>query len=247
MFGSVKCIQWGKGLVKRIQIHPTLSSTNEFAKTRIKSGGVRTGTVIWALEQTQGRGRQGRRWDSDSQSLTFTLVWQCPGQVPPTLTLAVGLGLVQELEELVPSVQIKWPNDLWIAEKKLGGILTETVRQEGKLWVVLGIGLNVNSAPGQELSPRISLQEAAGCPWPRLGILHRALLGVERGFGLLKRGDFTQLFRRYGNFLDREITVFQGGSSFTARAREVLPDGRLLIEDARGVRAVLPDEIRLRF
>lgn len=242
----VNYIQWGKEIVRQIEIHHTLGSTNEFGKTRLKSGGM-SGTVLWALEQKKGRGRRGRAWVSDQGSLTFSLIWRCPNPVlPSALTLTVGLGLVLELQQLVPELKVKWPNDLWIGEKKLGGILTETVRQAGQLWVILGVGLNVNSTPQAEVSPRTSLQEASGCLWPRLGILHCALKGVELGFELADRGcHLSALFRRHGNFLHRPLQVFRGQESFVARARDVLPDGRLLLESARGLQAFLPDEIQL--
>jgi BirA family biotin operon repressor/biotin-[acetyl-CoA-carboxylase] ligase len=247
----VKCVQWGKELVKMLEIHPSLGSTNQFARAFIKSGGS-SGTVLWALEQTEGKGRRGRTWDSDHSSLTFSLVWRCPGpQAPTNLTLAVGLGLVQSLQEAtgLAELKVKWPNDLWIGRKKFGGILTEALHHGGSLWIILGIGLNVNSQPPKaDVSPRISLQEATGCFWPRLGVLHATLLGVEKGFQLAWAGeDLSSLFRQHGNFLDRTITIFQGGEAFQALAKDVLPDGSLLIEDARGERALLPEEITVRF
>lgn len=246
----VNCIQWGKGIVKRLETYQTLGSTNKFAKSRIKSGGA-SGTVLWALNQTHGKGRRGRQWDADHSSLTFSLIWQCPKHiVPNNLTLFVGLGLAQQLEILVPNLKVKWPNDLWIGQKKLGGILTETIQHEKNLWAIVGVGLNVNSAPNYKSSPRVSLQEATNCPWSRLAILDQALLGMELGFELAqqkKTDDLSQLFRRYGNFLDRPITIYQGRESFLALAIDVLSDGRLLIKDARGERALLPDEISIRF
>ncbi|HBN95442.1 MAG TPA: biotin--[acetyl-CoA-carboxylase] ligase [Firmicutes bacterium] len=251
MIRPVKSVQWGKKIVKIIEIYPMLGSTNQFAKDLIKSGGP-SGTVLWALEQNEGKGRLGRSWDADQSSLTFSLMWQCPEkEVPPNLTLAVGLGLVQSLSETtgLSELKVKWPNDFWIGERKLGGILTEAIHHRGDLWIILGIGLNVNASPPKgNLSPRISLQEATGGFWPRLGILNLALLGVEWGFDLAwSRENLSTLFRTHGNFLDRTIIVFQGGRSFQALAKDVLPDGRLLIEDARGERALMPEEITVRF
>lgn len=249
MIDPVKSVQWGKEIVKTIEIYPILGSTNTFARSVIKSGGT-SGTVIWTLEQTAGMGRRGRTWDADQSSLTFSLIWKCPAKpAPPNLTLAVGLGLVQSLLVCVPELKIKWPNDLWIQEKKLGGILTEAVHAGNDLWIILGIGINVNGSPPRgDLSPRVSLQQASGHPWPRFAVLNLALLGVERGFALVKAGaNLADLFHQYGNFLSRPITVFHGNSVFEAVAKEVLPDGRLLIKDARGERALLPDEITIRW
>lgn len=248
MDSHVKSIQWGKGIVKQLEIYQTLGSTNEFAKTRIKSGGS-SGTVLWALNQTQGKGRRGRRWDADHSSLTFSLIWRAKEKAPNALTLFVGLGIAQQLENLVPDLKLKWPNDLWLGKKKLGGILTETISHEKKLWVIVGVGLNVNSAPNYKASPRVSLQEATNCFWSRFAILDQALLGVELGFELARQkdNDLSSLFRRYGNFFDRPITIYHGRDIFVASALDVLSDGRLLIKDARGERALLPNEISIRF
>lgn len=249
MESCVKSIQWGKGLVKQIEIYPILGSTNEFAKERIQGGGI-SGTVIWALQQTKGKGRRGRTWDADHTSLTFSIMCRLWTTTPPkNLALTVGLGLVQTLESLIPEVKVKWPNDLWVGEKKLGGILGETIAVQDQLWVIMGVGINVNASPNPVLSPRISIEEATNCLWPRLGVLHLALLGLERGFDLAEepQADFPHLFRKYGNFLNRKITVFQGDRSWPATAKEVLADGRLLVEDAQGLRALMPDEISVRF
>lgn len=249
IISPVKSVQWGKEIVRTIEIYPTLGSTNEFARNLIKGGGS-SGTVIWALEQTAGKGRRGSTWDADQSSLTFSLIWKCPKeQAPKNLTLTVGLGLVGALGVCTPDLKIKWPNDLWIREKKLGGILAEAVHEGGDLWVILGIGINVNASPPRgDLSPRISLQEASGRPWSRFAVLNLALVGAEQGFALAKAGeDLGDLFRQHGNFLDRQITIYHGDNVFQAYAKEVLPDGRLLIEDARGERALLPDEITVRW
>ena len=246
MQGFVSYLHWGEKIVRQIEIHHTLGSSNDFGKACIKSGGVTSGTVIWALNQISGRGRRGRTWESDGGSLTFSLLWRCPGdELPPALTLKVGLGLVMELGRLAPELKVKWPNDLCVGSKKLGGVLAETVRRGPELWVVVGVGINVNSTPGGR-EERTSLYEVGGCQWPRLGVLHCALEGIELGLELAQNGcDLTSLFMQHGNCLHRPLTIWQGERSFRARATAVLPDGSLLLEDEHGSRAFLPDEIRL--
>lgn len=250
MTSSVKSIQWGGELIKQIEIFSSLPSTNTLGRERIRVGCAQSGTILWALNQTDGKGRRGRSWEADNCSLTFSLLWECSDEsILGILPLTLGLGLVQSLESLVPDLKVKWPNDLWFGKHKLGGILGETVRYQGKLWVVLGIGLNVNISPLTHNDERISLEKITSCFWSRLGVLNLALLGVEKGLQLaLKgKGELSFLFRRYGNFLDQTITVFQGEHSWSAVAKEVLPDGRLLVEDAGGKHILLPDEISLHF
>ena len=161
----------------------------------------------------------------------------------------MGLGLVTTLRSLVPELQVKWPNDLWFGDRKLGGILGETVQQKGVQWLIIGVGLNVNTPRSPIGGEPISLQEITNCAWSRLGILDLALSGVELGFALAEENahELSYLFRKYGNFLDRTITIIQGEERWPAVAKEVLADGRLLVEDAQGERALLPDEISVRF
>lgn len=249
MSDSVKSIQWGQEKIKKIIIYQTVTSTNDLAKTQIREG-CPSGIVLWSMQQTAGRGRQGRTWDANQTSLTFSLLWQVSNETNlGILPLVIGLGIVQKLEKLVPDVKVKWPNDLWVGERKLAGILGETIRQQGKLWAVLGVGINVNNLSNPASQQRISLREATGEIWSRLAILDVALQGMEEGLTLAEGSsmNLTYLFRRYGNFIDQPVLLVQGGRSWPAKALDVLEDGRLLIEDAQGVRALLPDEISLRF
>ncbi len=249
MSSSVKSIQWPGKTISAIEVYHTIPSTNSFAKDRIKSD-CPTGTVIWALNQTQGRGRRGREWKSDNSSLAISIAWSWPSRESlGILPLMIGLGLVQEFKSLIPDVKVKWPNDLWVGERKLGGILLETIRFNKTLWVIAGIGLNVNRSVQFSSGLWVSMEELTGVSWCRLGILDRVLVGVERARALHneEHQDLTGLFRIHGNFLDRPIMIIQGDRSSEVKAQKVLHDGRLLVEDAHGQKVVLPDEISLRF
>lgn len=248
MSSSVKSVRWGEGKITRLEIYPDLPSTNSYGRERIRAG-CPSGTVIWALRQSAGRGRGGRQWFSDGSSLTFSVLLKfLAGQKTALLPLTVGLGLIEAFGGLTNQIKVKWPNDLWVGKRKLGGILAESFRRGNKWWVVLGVGLNVNISPRSEDS-WISLEEVTSCFWSRLGILNLALRGVEQGLSLAEDEnlDLEDRFRRFGNFLNRPIILSQGPHSRLAVARGVLPDGRLLIEAGAGWEAVLPEEISLRF
>ncbi|MDH3329021.1 MAG: biotin--[acetyl-CoA-carboxylase] ligase [Desulfobulbaceae bacterium] len=126
--------------------------------------GAAHGTVIAAVQQSGGRGRLGRSFSSPPGGLYFSLILR-PEQHPDRLsllTLAVGLiccSIVEKVSGL--DVKLKWPNDLYLANKKLGGILSETApysNSDGKVpFLVVGIGLNINTKP--ELFPQ-SLQNS---------------------------------------------------------------------------------------
>ena len=112
--------------------------------------------LLVAEHQTQGRGRMGRTWQSGpSGSLTFSLGLPLALNDWSGLSLAVGAAIAEALDpqvagidpETPPRLQIKWPNDIWLDGRKLGGILIETVSVGAQRMVVIGVGLNVSELP----------------------------------------------------------------------------------------------------
>lgn len=244
-------LRWGLPHIETIHLYPTLPSTNTLAKDLINSGCAH-GTVVWALQQTAGRGRQGRVWFADNNSLTFSVIWRLPDYAKMgLLPLAVGLGIVRELQIYSPAIKVKWPNDLWVGRRKLGGILCESRRRQGELWVVVGVGINVNRMACAPAFPMVSLEECWGRPISRLEVLGRVLTGLDRAFAQVKVGgelDLNSEFRRLGNFLDQPVCLISHGKTRHATARRVLPNGRLLVEKADGSwEAVMAEEVSLRF
>lgn len=120
-------------------------STNTRAR-ELAGDGAPGGTVITAAEQTGGRGRQGRTWTAPTgKALLYSAILR-PLDDRPLLPLAVALAVCETAEELAPAAacRIKWPNDVWIGERKLAGVLIETKAQEN--WAVIGVGLNLTVA-----------------------------------------------------------------------------------------------------
>lgn len=127
------------------------ASTNDFLKAELsKSKPFVEGTVIMAVEQYAGRGQVGTQWESQKgKNLTASLLL-CPTFIRPTqqfdLSIAVSLAIRQALHTILKQdVFIKWPNDLYVNDKKIGGILIENILQ-GNIWkyAIIGIGINVN-------------------------------------------------------------------------------------------------------
>ncbi len=126
---------------------PVIDSTNTWAKLHSNEWAADGLTVITASSQTGGRGRLQRKWESppDTNLYATFCFWDesvslSIGQIPQLLALAV----VEILEELSFFCKIKWPNDLMLEEKKMGGILTEVITVENKKGIVCGIGININ-------------------------------------------------------------------------------------------------------
>jgi len=122
-------------------------STNERARELVEAGAP-GGTVVTAHEQTAGRGRRGRVWTApEGKALLYSAILSPLEERHLLLPLAVPLAVCAAAEELRPNIecQIKWPNDIWLEEKKLSGVLIEARPQDS--WAVIGIGLNLSIAP----------------------------------------------------------------------------------------------------
>jgi BirA family biotin operon repressor/biotin-[acetyl-CoA-carboxylase] ligase len=129
----------------------TVDSTNKFALDFAETSAIKNGLVIWADEQTAGRGHGENSWESKSgKNLTFTLVIK-PLYISParqfTITQMVSVALQNTLEKFTGrnDIRIKWPNDIYAGNKKLAGMLIQNVIKGEELDLsVIGIGLNVN-------------------------------------------------------------------------------------------------------
>jgi BirA family biotin operon repressor/biotin-[acetyl-CoA-carboxylase] ligase len=117
-------------------------STNERARD-LAAAGAPSGTIVTAAEQTEGRGRRGRQWTAPAGKAVLCSAVLSPLDARHTLLpLAAPLAVCEAAESLAPlECRVKWPNDVWVGERKLAGILIEA---QPPNWAVIGIGLNVS-------------------------------------------------------------------------------------------------------
>ncbi|MFN5256700.1 MAG: biotin--[acetyl-CoA-carboxylase] ligase [Limnohabitans sp.] len=131
-----------------VVVLPEIDSSNSELMRRARSG-QHEATLLVAERQTAGRGRMGRVWQSQpGDSLTFSLGLSLAPKDWSGLSLAVGLSLAENLH---PDIRLKWPNDLWLEDRKLGGILVEAATMGGRSHVVVGVGLNIQAQPAAGL------------------------------------------------------------------------------------------------
>ncbi len=124
-------------------------STNARARELVEAGAAH-GTIVTASEQTAGRGRQGRTWTAPpGKALLYSAILRPLDERHLLLPLAVPLAVCDTAEELQPDIecQVKWPNDIWVEERKLAGVLIEAKPQDG--WAVIGVGLNLSISPDE--------------------------------------------------------------------------------------------------
>lgn len=231
----------------------TLPSTNDLAK---ELGGRQApeGTLVVAESQTKGRGRLGREWESPpGRGLYASLVLRPP--LPPTempqITLTAAVAVVRALRRATGVVPgIKWPNDLLVNGKKVGGILTEMETEADQIrHLVVGLGLNVNNPGFQPPLDLIatSLAQAAGKIFCRRRILQAWLEEFEELYDLFLNREFRVIleeWREYNVTLGGMVTVRQGPREVSGLALEVAEDGALLLrQDAGEIVRVTSGEI----
>lgn len=140
-----------------------LDSTNEEGKRLAKAGGGH-GAFIWAKRQVSGKGRMGRKWISDEGNLFVSVLLQPQKPVKDfsELSFVSANAVIESLKDLVPAkskLSCKWPNDILLNDRKLGGILLESLQGDFGSWVVVGVGINVDSFPPKTDFPATSLKE----------------------------------------------------------------------------------------
>ncbi len=129
-----------------IEVFESLPSTQDLARSRVEKGAAE-GLVIQALEQSDGRGRQGRAWVSGQGNLTLSFILRpaCSAQKIGQISLMIGVALARAIGE---TAVLKWPNDVMVGGKKCAGVLIESDLQGGDVnWLVVGVGVNTASAP----------------------------------------------------------------------------------------------------
>ena len=214
----------------------TVDSTNAFAARLLAHGHkVSEGTVIVAEAQTAGRGRLGRSWHSEPESgLYFSMIMRprVPPSLAPLFTLAAAVAMHHAIERQTGlDVDVKWPNDLLVAEKKICGILAEIQAEVDMVkTLIIGVGVNVNHQrfPEELASRATSLRIASGRLQSRLELLAEFL------------GEFEDLYERFEQsgpsaIIDQWITH----SSFAQGRKVEIHDGVRLIQGVtRGLNAL---------
>ena len=182
----------GQSEIGRDIIHHFRTDSTNTAALNLAQKGAEHGTVVVAEEQTAGRGRLGRTWYSEKSNGIYVSVILRPSFSPsaaPILTLMAGVATQHALSTITGlSVDIRWPNDLLVHGKKVGGILTEMNAELGRLHaVVLGMGINVNHSqmPPELKLTATSLRIESQRTWSRVQILVALLKELERYYHLL--------------------------------------------------------------
>jgi len=228
-----------------VEVLPEIDSTNTELMRRARAGRLEP-VLLVAETQTTGRGRLGRPWHSGAQAgevLTFSLGLPLHMADWSGLSLAVGVAVAQSLH---PSLQLKWPNDVWFQERKLAGILIETAQLGDTRYAVIGVGLNIAPREAAGLAtPPAWLQElepGLDAPQALLRVAAPLVHAVQR-FEAEGWAPFLPAYAARDALAGREVRLSDGTVGL---ARGVDGSGALLVHTSGGLQRISSSEVSVR-
>lgn len=222
----------------RVEVFETLDSTNTYCLTQARSQ-VETPLLVVADTQTAGRGRRGKTWYSPPQAnlyLSLMLQRSAGAKDLSGLTLAVGVEIAKFLKNKgLSDVALKWPNDIWVGQRKLGGILVEL---QGP-YVVIGVGLNVNMPQDAPIEAEwVDLKQIVGETPSQEALaigLTEALFKAFEGFMAGGMAAYHTAFQTLDALYQQPIRVRTEQGEFTTTAEGITAEGLLKISSPPGV------------
>jgi len=248
-----------KSFGKQIIFYHELTSTQDVARELARQG-VEEGTVVIAEAQSHGKGRKGREWSSvPGQGIQISVILRPklrPSQsiqIPLVAGVAVAQAII-DVTSLKP--RIKWPNDLMIGRKKVGGILTEMNAEIDRIdYVVLGIGLNVNT-PQSQFPKEIreiatSLAEESGGPVSRVKLFQSFLEEFEELYGEFISSGFQTIreqWKAMSNTIGASVELRDmDGGKMRGKILDMDEEGALLLQKGdKSIERILAGDVTLR-
>ena len=218
-----------------------IASTNEALKSQYQQGNIRHGEVLWALDQTQGKGQRNSKWVSQAgKNLTFSIYIDHEFHVfisPFHLNCLIALSIRKFLIQLkIADISVKWPNDILSGNKKIGGILIENSYRGSKLiGSIVGVGLNVNQDAFPHIPKASSLYLQSNTIFPLEELFNKLLATFEESF--LSEKTYGELVTEFNQALYGYQTFqrFRKGKNiFKAKIEGVNKAGLLILEKEGG-------------
>ncbi|MBI3461036.1 biotin--[acetyl-CoA-carboxylase] ligase, partial [Candidatus Acetothermia bacterium] len=228
-----------------------VGSSNDLLK-ELAQHGASEGTVVIGEEQVSARGRLGRSWHSPKGGAWFSILLRPQMELGQSGCIAVTLavGLAHGLREAYKlPIGVKWPNDLWLNGRKLGGILIELASRGEKIeWLIAGIGINVNNPlPSETRVPATSLAIALGREIALEEFYRLALGSISESYENFLKEGFAPVRARWRevSVLGDRVGVHQGEAKFEASVVGLSESGKLLVRTMQGIRELAAEEVSL--
>lgn len=237
-----------------LDVIPVIDSTNQYLLDRMDQ--LPSGHACIAEYQQAGRGRRGRKWFSPfGSNLYLSMYWRLE-QGPAAamgLSLVIGIVMAEVIQSLgVPDVRVKWPNDLYLNDRKLAGILVELTGKTGDAaQIVMGAGVNLvmRSEGASEINQGwINLQEA-GVEIDRNELAAKIINSLREALPIFERDGLAPFVERWDaldNFINRPVKLLIGDREVHGIARGIDKQGGLLLEQEGEVKSWVGGEISLR-
>ncbi|MEL1244194.1 biotin--[acetyl-CoA-carboxylase] ligase [Flavobacterium sp. DGU11] len=216
-----------------------INSTNDYLKGLLGERYVENFTVVAAENQTQGRGQMGAKWDAEpGKNLTFSvLVKDLLLEINEIFSLnaAVAVGITEAIQEFIKKeICIKWPNDILAGNHKIGGILIEnSIKNNGEIYSIIGIGINVNQKDFTGLPKASSLAVAEGKVFDKDAIMVAIVEKLKRNVSRILNKDTATVWDNYHQKLykkDVPMPFEKDGQRFMGIIKGVSRDGNLEVQ-----------------
>jgi len=235
---------FGRELGRAIEYHASIGSTQDRARELARNG-VAQATVVVADQQTAGHGRGERSWLSEpGASLLASWTFRPAPAEPAFFTLLAGVAVARALRPFgVAGAGLKWPNDVWLSNGKIAGVLAHGTGDH----LVIGIGLNVSQRElPRELATIATTLVRAGHDIDRLALLARITKELDAVADPANRDAALAEWRARSITLGREVEVSgAGGAPFRGKAIALADDGALVVETPYGRQRVIAGEVRV--
>lgn len=215
----------------------TVDSTNNYTANLQKEGKIQHGTVILADEQTAGRGQRGASWTSSAGENLLLSIYLAPDNLSvvdqPALTHFISLSLIDFLRKIGISGKIKWPNDIYVNDQKIAGILIEnSIRSSRISETIIGVGLNVNQTVFEGVNAT-SIKRQSDQHFQLNDVLFSWIQEMNILWAELNKGNLEMLKSRYKQelYLLNEPAIYSDISGeFEGIVRDVDDNGYLILE-----------------
>ncbi len=234
---------------RSVEVYQSTASTQDLVKARAGES-----VVIFADEQTAGRGRLGRQWLAPAGTgLLFSMTHKLPADRPESIdriSFLTAVAIAQAIERVTGHgpIQIRWPNDIYIGQRKLGGILVETVQPAGSstATAVIGIGINVGLTKDHladlpdDLRSRITSFAMLGWPADRLLIAEKVIAQIDRNLHTFDVPLIVDEWRVRNLHRAQSIKVKTDGQTISGTVIDLDPDHGLIVRRDTGEIVHLP-------
>ena len=232
----------------------TVDSTNDYLKGIANNS--QDGTVVISEQQTKGKGRLGRTWESKYNEGIWMSILLKPDILPyksTFITLVIGAAIVKALNNLKVPAKIKWPNDIIINNKKVGGILTELHAEIERInYLVVGIGINVkNLIFEKELEKKATSLYKENFFISRIEVVSQVLYEFEKLYNdYIKyncKEETLKICREYSAIINKDIYIFKDEKKELVRCIDINNEGSLIIIDSNNNKQeILSGEVSIR-